>query len=243
MVSDSGRKRLPPYVSYRTFRNFIDQLGPRVPARIDRSYWGAMLSGSSGGHLMAALRFLDLIDDREQPTDRLKSLASAKGNHDHRVSVLHSIATDSYAFVFQGSEDPQNSTYAQMEEKFLARYPLKPDVSRKCLKFFFELSHDAGIPQSPFITKRFRSGHASTGTKTVAKRTTTRAVTKTTTARTNRDTAVPRDTDEVPELSSWDRMLLTKFPTFDPAWSDEVKMKWFSAFDELMKRILARSNK
>jgi len=30
--------------------------------------------------------------------------------------------------------------------------------------------------------------------------------------------------------------MLAKFPTFDPNWSDEVKLKWFAAFDELLKR-------
>jgi len=29
--------------------------------------------------------------------------------------------------------------------------------------------------------------------------------------------------------------LLSKFPTFDPAWPDDVKSKWFNAFDKLMK--------
>jgi hypothetical protein len=28
---------------------------------------------------------------------------------------------------------------------------------------------------------------------------------------------------------------LKQFPTFDPAWSDETKMKWFKAFDELFR--------
>jgi hypothetical protein len=31
-------------------------------------------------------------------------------------------------------------------------------------------------------------------------------------------------------------MLLSKFPNFDPSWNDEIKMKWFAAFDELLKR-------
>jgi hypothetical protein len=30
-------------------------------------------------------------------------------------------------------------------------------------------------------------------------------------------------------------MLLSKFPQFDPAWPDEVKLKWFDAFDRLLK--------
>ena len=241
MVNESGRKRLPPYVSYRTFRNFIDQLGPRVPARIDRSYWGDMFSGSSGGHLMATLRFLDLIDDKGQPTERLKPLAAAKG--DQRMAVLREIATDSFSFVLQGSPDPQNATYGQLEEIFQNKFPLSGDLSRKCLKFFIELSNDAGITLSPFITKRFRSRYSSTGTKTVTKKANTRIVTKTGITKAKSNLTVPQSIEEIPLLSSWDRMLLTKFPTFDPNWSDDVKLKWFTAFDELLKRILARVEK
>ena len=28
-------------------------------------------------------------------------------------------------------------------------------------------------------------------------------------------------------------MLLQKFPSFDPAWSDEIQGKWFEIFEEL----------
>ena len=31
-------------------------------------------------------------------------------------------------------------------------------------------------------------------------------------------------------------MLLSKFPNFDPSWKDEIKIKWFSAFDEMLKK-------
>jgi hypothetical protein len=31
-------------------------------------------------------------------------------------------------------------------------------------------------------------------------------------------------------------MVLEKFPTFDPTWSDDIKLKWFEAFDALLKR-------
>jgi hypothetical protein len=241
MAGEQGGKRLPPYVSYRTFRNFIDQLGPKMPARFDRSYWGAMFSGSNGGHLMGALRFLDLIDDRGQPTDRLKPLASAKG--DLRMAVLRGICVDRFSFVFQGSPDPEDATYAQLEEKFAGRFPLKPDVSRKCLKFFIELSHDAGIPLSPFITKRFRTARPVVGTKTLAKKVSARPVTKTVTGRASRDREVPQDRAEAASIGSWHGMMIAKFPTFDPTWADEVKLKWFSGFDELMKLMLIRDEK
>ena len=241
MVNEHGRKRLPPYVSYRTFRNFVDGLEQRMPARIDRSYWGELLSGSSGAQLMSALRFLNLIDEHGRPTDSFRPLVMAKG--DQRVNVLREIATQSFDFVLQGSLDPQSATYSQLEEIFADRFPLSGDLSRKCLKFFIELSNDAGITLSPFITRRFRSTHAVTGTKAVTKKPSTRIVAKTAAGRTKREIAIPQTIEDIPTLSSWDTMLLTKFPTFDPNWSDDVKLKWFAAFDELMKRILTRADK
>ena len=67
MTIEKGRKHLPPYVSYRTFHNFIERLQQHMPSRIDRCYWGELLSGSNGTQLMAALRFLNLIDVNGKP--------------------------------------------------------------------------------------------------------------------------------------------------------------------------------
>ncbi len=224
MVNDNSRKRSPPYVSYRTFLNFIDGLQQRVPARIDRSYWGDMLSGSTGNQLMAALRFLGLMDASGKPTVRLKPLVSAKG--DQRRELLKEIAYESFGFVLKGSFDPQNATYAQLWEVFHDTFPLTDDVNRKCIKFFIALASDIGIPLSPFITKRSRSTHTSAGTK---------IITKKATARTKQHLAVPQHLEEIPDG------LLAKFPTFDPSWPDEVKLKWFEAFDKLLMRSLAKS--
>ncbi len=34
----------------------------------------------------------------------------------------------------------------------------------------------------------------------------------------------------------FDRRLLELLPDFDPGWSDDIKLKWFGVFDELLKR-------
>jgi hypothetical protein len=232
MVNDKSRKRLPPYVSYRTFRNFIDGLQQRMPSRIDRSYWGDMLSGSTGTQLMASLRFLGLIDEYGRPTPRLKPLVAAKG--DQRHPILRDMANDVYGFVLKSQLEPQSATYSELEEFFHDRFQVTGDLSRKCLKFFIELAKDAGIPLSPFITKRFRAAHGIAGTKAITKRASTR---------TGRNLKNPQTPEEVPYQNPWDAILLTKFPTFDPTWSDEVKLKWFGAFDELLKRALAHGQK
>jgi hypothetical protein len=223
MVKEKGRQRLPPYVSYRTFQNFLEGLQHGVPARIDRSYWSDRLSGSTGTQLMSALRFLRLIDANNVPTSQLKSLAQASG--DQKAEMLKQVATEAFSFLMHSSLDLQNSTYAQLQEAFDNTFELTDGVSRKCVKFFVEMANAAGIPLSPFISKRLRTVRSSSGTKVMPKKIE---------GRVSRKAAVPQQTEEVPFQTPWERMLLAKFPTFDPTWTDEVKLKWFEAFDKLL---------
>jgi hypothetical protein len=227
VTTEKARKHLPPYVSYRTFHNFIERLQQRIPSRIDRSYWGDILSGSTGTQLMAALRFLGLIDANGKPTEQLRPLVMARG--EPRAKILRELAADAYDFVVTSPLDLESATYAQLGEVFSNTFKMTDDVSRKCVKFFIALSGDAGMPLSPFITQRTR---ASAGTKKVARKAS---------GRTNRNALVPQVAEEIPKNLSWHNMLLSKFPDFDPSWSEEIKVKWFSAFDELLKKGLTRS--
>jgi hypothetical protein len=219
---NEGRKHLPPYVSYRTFRNFVDRLQQRLPSRIDRSYWGDLLSGSSGTQLMAALRFLGLIDANGKPLERLKALVVARG--EPRNKLMREMASNAFEFVLSSHLDLESATYSQLQEVFHNTFQLTDDVSRKCVKFFIALTGDAGLPISPFITKRTRAG---SGIKAPGRKPS---------KRTNRNGGVPQASDEIPVHSSWHTMLLEKFPSFDPSWNDEIKEKWFAAFDELLRK-------
>lgn len=219
------RKHLPPYVSYRTFHNFLDRLHEQMPSRIDRSYWGDILSGSNGIQLMAALRFLNLIDINGKPLERLSPLVSARG--EQKAQLLRIIAYDAYNFVLESTLDLQSATYAQLTEVFHNTFQLTDDVSRKCVKFFIDLATEAGLTLSPFITKRTRTSRTSAGTK---------ATTRKAGLRTSRNSEIPQAGSGIPNYSSWNSMLLSKFPNFDPSWNDEIKVKWFAAFDELLKR-------
>jgi hypothetical protein len=225
LVNEKGRKHLPPYVSYRTFRNFLDRLQQRLPSRIDRSYWGELYSGSSGTQLMAALRFLGLIDANGKPLERLRTMAAAKG--EQRAALLRDMASDAFKFVLNGQIDLESATYAQLQEVFHSTFQITEDVSRKCVKFFIALAGEAGVSISPFITRRTRNVHAASGTKPTGKKPL---------KRTNRNGQVPQVMEELPAFSSWHNMLLSKFPNFDPSWNDEIKQKWFAAFDELLKK-------
>jgi len=43
------------------------------------------------------------------------------------------------------------------------------------------------------------------------------------------------------ERQTWRQMVLSKFPDFDASWSQELKEKWFDAFDKLMTWIESES--
>jgi hypothetical protein len=245
MVTDRGRKRLPPYISYRLFRNFLERLQQGVPGRIDRDFCDreGLLSGTNSTQLMAALRYLSLIDSNGRPLERLKPLVQARG--EQRSVILREIARDGYGFVLAGSLDLRTASYTEIEGIFAERFQLKDQLSRKCLKFFCEISTDAGLQLSQYILKHFYSGRGREGADVVTKKTVSgnRAVTKRPVTKSNQNLKVPLPVDDQHEMDSMERQLLAKFPTFDPGWPDDVKSKWFSSFDEMMRRILARNEK
>jgi len=225
LITDRNRKRTPPYVSYRSFLTLLEELQRGIPARIDRSYWGDKFSGSTGTQLMSALRFMNLVDYDAVPTPRLKEIVDARGIN--RAEILRKITRESFSFLSSNTFDPEKATYAQLEEVFNEIYHVDRDVARKCIKFFTELAGDADIHLSPFITKKSKSSKTSTIVEKIPKKDGTR---------TKRNAPVPNNADVLRGQLSWKELLLTKFPSFDPNWPPDVQVKWFEAFDELLKR-------
>jgi hypothetical protein len=225
LVIDKNKKRSPPYVSYRSFLTLLEELQRGLPARIDRSYWGDKFSGSTGTQLMSALRFLNLVDSGGLPTRNLKDLAVSKGAS--RSEVLRKISQESFTFLINNTFESETATYAQLEEVFNEIYQVDRDVARKCIKFFVELANDAGIQLSPFITKKSKVSKPAQVAEKIPKRSG---------ARTNQNVTIPQSAELIPHPMSWKELLLTKFPSFDPTWPSDVQLKWFEAFDELLKR-------
>jgi hypothetical protein len=223
MVEGKDEKRLPPYVSYRTFRNFLTELREGIPSRVDRSYWGTKMAGSTGIQLMTALRFLGLMDEGNRPNERLVRIVQSEGRE--WQEALKGIVRDRYAFVFESLE-LERATPAQLGEKFKEQ-GAEGDVGRKCIAFFVAAANDANIPLSPFILKKTRATRATGKPKRAGARSSLQK---------GRGGTVSEARVEFPNRITWEEMLLSKFPSFDPSWPDEVKVRWFDAFDQLMRR-------
>lgn len=146
MASQSQMRETPAYVSYTTFRNFIEELseGP-IPPRIDSSVMRTK-SGSVQSQIRVAFRFLGLTDDDDHVTDRLRELVAAYGT-DEWNDVWRERIEDAYAPII-GSVPMQNGTGDQLAEKFREIGGVSGSSLAKAVRFFLRAMDDAGMEYS-----------------------------------------------------------------------------------------------
>ena len=143
MTINEEKKQNPPYLSYKTFEHFLSRLHEPLYTCFDNNYWGKTYSGDTGMQLDTAMRFLNLIDNDDRPTPRLRILIVATG--EHRAALLRQIVYESYPLIFKWLWDNGTANYAELEDIFQHTYGLEAFNCSKCVKFFVNLAKDAGI--------------------------------------------------------------------------------------------------
>src|SRR5437899_739999 len=117
VLEEIAQSTIPPYVPYRTFRNFIDALrASGVPARIDRSVLATM-SGATQGQLIAALRFLNLITANGTPTGKLEGVVK---EGPAQKQGMRELLMASYPFLFGTQFNLKAATPGQLSSAFAA---------------------------------------------------------------------------------------------------------------------------
>ncbi len=210
-------ERLPPYLSYRLWRKLLTELSAHnPPSRFDSSYFDTLkVTKSCRSMLKGTLLFLDLMSGDGNPTPRLHQLVKSDG--EGRRAALAEMVRNAYEPLFTDL-DVTRATQAQIREYFYSQ-GASGDIGRKCLSFFFAIAADANIALSPHLRKSTPRGKAKKST-----------------------------ISEMPKLRigksvdwgggvEWERMLLEKFPNFNPEWSEDLKKKWFDAFKFLKKSL------
>jgi len=168
--------------------------------------------------LKGTLCFLGLMSSDGFPTPELHQLVKSEG--EAKRAVLASIVRNAYAPLFS-DRDVTRATQAQVREYFSSR-GASGDIGRKCLSFFFAVAGESDIPLSPHLRKSAPQGRGK---------------------KAGLDDMPRQRVGKVAESGGnpeWERILLDKFPNFNPEWSEELKKKWFEAF-KLLKRTLETS--
>ena len=210
----------PAYVPYATFISSLDALRHHGIPRsgiIDKSIWDSQ-SGSVRGQLILAFKFLGLIDEQKRIQSSLSPLVAASS--EDRTRLLRKIIEEKYSSILV--LDLLTISQGQLDDAF-RRFGITGSTLKCAVRFFVKACVELGIP----ISQRFSDKSRTLG---VRRKRSSRRV----------EPAAPNMQQvHVPHSvngggSAWEQKLLDKFPSFDPAWSDELKAKWFEGFERLM---------
>lgn len=221
----------PPYVSYRTFINFLEDMKTGIPDQIDRSVFPGM-SGGVYNQLMPALRYLGLVDASDRPKDALHDLVYAPTKE--RTSTYQKILTTAYPFLFTDF-DLMSASPKMLEDGFRANGAAGETV-RRCIAFFLQAAKDAEIEIGPRIMARAPS----TERKTVA-----RARPKGKTKLAAKQNGQVGGTGQVGQSGTggiggtggapktFIETAMEKIPTFDPSWPLETQENYWKFIERV----------
>jgi hypothetical protein len=225
MIDNKEKPLSPPYLPYKTLENFIQRLKSGViPSRIDRSVMSSF-SGSIQAQLITTLRYLNLSNDQGSPTEKLEKLVVSDGAE--RQKILSEVLSSSYPFLFNKNVDLNKISPAQINELFVEA-GATGETTKKSIRFFLSAAKDAGINLSPHIKKPRAGAPRKSGSKPK------KGPEEKQGGEQLKDNASP---EAQFSNNSWQQLLLSKFPSFDPAWPDDVKAGWFEGFNKLMAEL------
>jgi hypothetical protein len=166
MEQEANIQRVPPYTSFSSFKTLIEDLRTNgLPTHIDRDVM-KRFSGSVTSQLMTALRFLQLVNDENEPTDSLEILVEAREPEEWK-GQLRRVIEDAYSPIMP--LDLSRITASTLTKEFKDRYKSKDDVTEKCVRFFVHAAKEAGVELSPRVTNATRT-RAPRKTSTTQKR-------------------------------------------------------------------------
>ena len=152
---EESKQPLPPYLPFKTFTGFVQKLKETaIPERIDSSLLRTY-SGSAGRQLIAALKFLRLIEEGGSITHQLPILVSAYATESWQPTLTN-VLRDAYQEVV-GDLRVEIATRAQLDERFRSK-GADGEVLQKCVAFYVAALVSAGAKVSPFILERSRPG-------------------------------------------------------------------------------------
>jgi len=137
----------PPYISFKTFLNALHSLTQYgVPRQIDASVL-SKFAGSVQRQIYPALRFMDLIDEENRSTEKLRAFADI--DEEKEKSLLKEIISSKFSNQIRILHD---GTIQQLRNSF-DYIKLEPSVKSKCITFFLKTAEYSGFEISPHIMK------------------------------------------------------------------------------------------
>jgi hypothetical protein len=146
-----GRRVPPPYGPTRGMLEGLQLLQRTSPSRVDEAY--LRQHGVAPGNeykVIGALRFLGLIDERGEPTEKCRLLRTRGPAF---TLALQGIIRSAYQDLFD-TLDPSGATRDQIYNYFVTRLGMGPEMATKSARFFMGLCQWAEIEVEPEAPRR-----------------------------------------------------------------------------------------
>jgi len=144
-------KATAPYVPFKSFITALDYLRQGLPHLLDRSAWPTF-SGGLAGQMLAAFRFLHLINDEDYSVTPLLERAT---DPDRRKEALREAMHAGYQELID--MDLSRSTPKQLADFLSEFYNVTGATQKKAMTFFLHAAKYIELPLSPAITRKTRS--------------------------------------------------------------------------------------
>ena len=133
----------PPYAPVQGMREFFDKVTLKAqPARVDTEYLKELgVAPGNELHVLAALRFLDLVGGDGRPTQHFRIL-NYRGAE--RKKELQRLLRHAYRDLFSGELDLRAATREDVHTHFVRQYGLQGQMARKATAVFTFLSSTRG---------------------------------------------------------------------------------------------------
>jgi len=158
----------PPYATYGSFINFINKLRETgVPSRIDPSVFGGA-SGSVSYSVIAALKYLGLIEEDGKPTQLFSTLVNA--SDEERSKILDSVIRAGYPSLFSETMNLKRATAGEFDDLIRKEFDVQGSTVDKIAAFFISAAKQAQIELSPHLVARKPIANSSSSKKSVKQR-------------------------------------------------------------------------
>jgi len=149
-MPEEPSKQSAPYLPFKTFLGALDALNHGVPPLIDRSIWRTQPGGVQG-QIMGALRFFNLIDEANRPTENLRRLVEKP---EHREKAIRALLEWSYADLIKGDLTKMTT---KMLEDGIEQYGVSGLTKKKAVTFFLQAARFGDLALSPYLQSQIRA--------------------------------------------------------------------------------------
>jgi len=160
--SDATKNTLPPYISLITLKGFVQKLKETtVPDRIDSSVL-TNYAGSTAAQLVAALRYLKLIQENGDTTPALTKLVNTMDTSAWQ-EAMKAVMIPAFEPIVKNIK-LESATPGMLTERF-REWGAQGQVLEKTVRFFENAMTESGVALSPLILNKPRARPDRTKTK------------------------------------------------------------------------------